>query len=58
LAHAVMPNGERYNGRFHLPGDIQDAQAAGFNPHDTTSMCRFYDIPRERYEQLSMVRNP
>ncbi|MCP5100895.1 MAG: pentapeptide repeat-containing protein [Chloroflexi bacterium] len=50
LAYATMPNGERYNGRFHLPGDLQDAQAAGFNPNDITSMCRFYDISHKQYE--------
>ena len=50
LAHAIMPNGERYNGRFHLPGDLQDAHAAGFNLKDSVSMCRFYDIPLEQYQ--------
>ena len=45
LAHAIMPDGSRYNGRFHLSGDSQDAQVAGFNVNDKTALCRFYDIP-------------
>ncbi|NKQ35727.1 MAG: pentapeptide repeat-containing protein [Chloroflexi bacterium] len=45
LTHAIMPDGRMYDGRFHLPQDLQDAASAGFNTNDPISLARFYDVP-------------
>lgn len=45
LAHAIMPDGRLYDGRFHLPQDLQDAANAGFNTSDPVALARFYDVP-------------
>ena len=38
-----MPDGSRYDGRFDLDGDREDAPKAGINPDDTEAMMRFLD---------------
>jgi hypothetical protein len=50
LATAVMPDGQRYDGRFQLAGDLRDARLAGYDPNDPVSMARYYDIPLTTYQ--------
>ena len=40
----ILPNGERYDGRFDLPGDIEEAKRYGINYDDPTERTRFYSI--------------
>lgn len=49
LRDATMPDGERYDGRFRLAGDLAEARYAGFNVNDPTAMARFYVVPIEVY---------
>lgn len=64
LRGASMPGGERYDGRFNLPGDLKDAAAAGIPLSDPEAMADFYDVAREEYlagqqwarESLSVLR--
>lgn len=49
LLDAIMPNGERYDGRLRLSGDIAHARQAGFKVDDPTSMARFYVVPVSVY---------
>lgn len=49
LRFAMMPDGSRYNGRFKLYGDIEEARALGFTEDDPEKMARYYDISVEQY---------
>lgn len=49
LRGASMPGGERYDGRFNLPGDLKDAEAAGIALSDSTAMAGFYDVSAKEY---------
>lgn len=65
LRGASMPDGERYDGRLNLPGDLQDADADGIAIHDASAMAAFYGVTVEVYlmgqkwaqEQLAALRN-
>jgi uncharacterized protein YjbI with pentapeptide repeats len=54
LATATMPDGNRYNGRFNLAGDLLDARLAGYDPSDPVSMARYYDISLATYQGAQM----
>ncbi|MBN1309958.1 MAG: pentapeptide repeat-containing protein [Anaerolineae bacterium] len=64
LRNAVMPEGERYDGRFNLPGDLKDAEAAGISANDPAAMAEFYGVSLEEYtagqswarEHLAVIR--
>lgn len=49
LRSASMPEGERYDGRFNLPGDLKDAQATGADLNDPAAMAGFYGVSAEEY---------
>ncbi|WP_428265778.1 pentapeptide repeat-containing protein [Haliangium sp.] len=49
LKGATMPDGERYDGRYRLPGDLDKAVADGHDRDDPVSMAGFYGVSRERY---------
>ena len=51
LVDAAMPNGDRYDGRFDLRGDVEQARVAGFVGSDPTAMARFYEVSLEAYER-------
>ena len=42
LYGATMPNGDRYDGRFHLKGDLNEAQQKGIDIDDPDLMKRWY----------------
>jgi uncharacterized protein YjbI with pentapeptide repeats len=49
LRGTIMPDGNRYDGRFQLGGDIEDARQFGINPDDPAEMAeRFYNADRVR----------
>ena len=51
LRGATMPNGSRYDGRFNLEGDIEQARLLGINPDHALEMAEFwYGVPVENYE--------
>lgn len=42
MRFAIMPNGELYDGRFALPGDLQEAATLGIDTGDSRAMQSFY----------------
>lgn len=50
LRWAIMPDGNRYDGRFNLYHDFTVMDAKGFNRHDPQSVAEYYDVPLEEYE--------
>ncbi len=42
LHKAIMPDGNRYDGRFELPGDIEAARKAGIDTNDAEALARWY----------------
>ncbi len=49
LFGATMPDGNVYNGRFNLFGDLARARWAKVNVNDPKSMAEFYGITLEAY---------
>jgi len=47
---ATMADGRRYDGRFDLPGDLEEAERRGYQVADRTAMARFYDVPLLEFE--------
>jgi hypothetical protein len=50
LRGAIMPNGERYNGRFNLKGDIELAAQEGVDTTSNEAMAAWYGISLEDYQ--------
>ncbi|MBI5955136.1 MAG: pentapeptide repeat-containing protein [Chloroflexi bacterium] len=58
LAWATMPNGEKYDGRYNLVGDIELAifnmELAGYEekeiPGNSRAMAKFYGVPIRKYK--------
>lgn len=50
LRGAMMPDGSRYDGRFNLRGDLQDAHCLGINQQSAAAMAGFYGISLQDYE--------
>lgn len=46
---AIMPNGETYDGRFNLPGDLEFAKWGRVDVHDPAAMARFLGVSLEAY---------
>ncbi len=46
---AIMRDGNRYDGRYNLKGDIALARKRGFNPNDPQSMAEYYGVPLETF---------
>lgn len=51
LCGATMPDGERYDGRFSLFGDLSLAKWNNFDTSDFEAMAEFYGIPVDVYTQ-------
>jgi|YNPNPStandDraft_1061719.scaffolds.fasta_scaffold29352_2 hypothetical protein len=49
LRGAILPDGTRYDGRFNLAGDRQDALAAGVAWDDPKAVAEFYGVEPETY---------
>lgn len=64
LAFAVLPDGETYDGRLNLAGDLNHARFIQFNRNDPLAMARYYKVSPEEYlagqqwaaEHLTAVR--
>jgi hypothetical protein len=51
LVGATMPNGERYDGRFSLFGDLALAEWSTIDIDDPEAMAAFYGVPLEVYQK-------
>ena len=51
LFHATMPDGQRYDGRYALPGDLKWAQQKGVDTENPAAMAESYGVPLDRYLQ-------
>lgn len=49
LRDATLFSGERYDGRFNLTRDIEEAEHNNVNPNDPETMAAFYGVPLEAY---------
>lgn len=50
LAGATMPDGSRYDGRYNLDGDVEDAEDSAIDPEDAEQMAAYYDVEQSTYE--------
>ena len=55
---ATMPNGERYDGRFSLFGDLALAQWNNVDTSDSRAMAEFYGVPLDVYTQGQLEKVP
>jgi uncharacterized protein YjbI with pentapeptide repeats len=44
LRGAILPDGSRYDGRYHLAGDLESACSQGVDISDSAALARFYDV--------------
>ncbi len=51
LKGATMPDGDRYDGRFCLPGDLGQAKKNGVDIEDPAVLAKWYGVPLEVYER-------
>lgn len=51
LAGSIMPNGKRYDGRYNLEGDINQAAAQGYDIDNRQDMAEFYEVSLEEYNR-------
>ncbi len=51
LRGAMLADGGRYNGRFNLAGDLEDAQRLNIDRDDPAAMADFYGVALEDYVQ-------
>ena len=58
LKAATLPDGTRYDGRFNLAGDIENARADGVNTDDPAEMARWYAGDWKRPEGHSPASAP
>lgn len=56
LWRATMPDGSRYDGRFHLEADIEDARGLGIDSHVPELMARWYAYPGSPYDGRALAR--
>jgi uncharacterized protein YjbI with pentapeptide repeats len=56
LRGAVMPDGQRYNGKFNLAGDREIATREGVSPDDEAGMANFYGVSIEAYQMGKLVQ--
>ena len=49
LCGATMHNGSRYDGRFNLKKDINQAKVENVNTDDPKAMANFYSVHPEEY---------
>ncbi|MCJ7660653.1 MAG: pentapeptide repeat-containing protein [Anaerolineales bacterium] len=60
MRFAIMPDGSLYNGSFHLPGDLESAQAHHVNLDNPIELDQFYGVhiprPTEKtYDQVTKL---
>jgi hypothetical protein len=59
---AIMPDGELYDGRYNLPGDLEFARWGRVDIHDPEAMAEFFRIPLETYlkgqREITAVAEP
>ncbi|GAB4541927.1 MAG: hypothetical protein Kow0063_33300 [Anaerolineae bacterium] len=46
---AIMPDGETYDGRYNLPGDLEFARQSGVEVEDAQAMADFHRVSLETY---------
>lgn len=51
LRGAVMPDGTRYDGRYNLAGDLDDAREHDIDVDDPAVMARWFRVSEESYRQ-------
>ena len=56
LWRATLPDGSRYDGRFNLEADIQDARGLGVNSYDPALLARWYAYPGQPYDGRALAR--
>lgn len=49
LQKAIMPNYKRYDGRYHLSGDIEQARQRGYDIDSPEAMANYYGVSFEDY---------
>jgi uncharacterized protein YjbI with pentapeptide repeats len=47
----IMPDGEVYDGRFNLDGDLADALRQGISTNDPKAMAEFYGVDQDAFER-------
>jgi uncharacterized protein YjbI with pentapeptide repeats len=58
LCGATMPNGDRYDGRFALFGDLALAEWNNVDTSDADAMAEFYGVSVEVYSQNLLEKMP
>ena len=58
LCGAIMPNGELYDGRFELSGELALAEWQNIDITDPEAMAEFYGVPVEVYQLEKTARVP
>ena len=56
LRGATLPDGQRYDGRFKLRGDINQAKTDGIDTDDLEAVARWYAISYEEFERSLDIR--
>ncbi len=51
LRGSTLPNGSRYNGKFNLIGDLEDAKKDGVDVDNPTAMAAWYVVSTGSYEE-------
>jgi hypothetical protein len=51
LVGATLPDGNIYDGRFNLPGDLELAREEGYDAESISDMARFYSMSTQEYEE-------
>ena len=50
LRGSIMPDGNRYNGKFNLVGDLEDAQIDGIDVGNPIAMAAWYVVSDQSYQ--------
>ena len=58
LLGSTLPNGERYDGRFSLFGDLALAEWNNVDTSDSRAMAEFYGVSLESYTQGQLEKVP
>ncbi len=49
LQHAIMPDGQLYDGRYNLEGDLEWVREDGLDANNPEDMAKFYSVSVEAY---------
>ncbi len=58
LRYATMPDGSRYDGRYNLRGDLEDAETDEIDTENSVAMANFYGVTLEEYRHGQKWDNP